>query len=173
MASRGIGGDDGPTLWMFIACILIWGKIQGWFNAASDKLSGNLANPLQPETTAQIKAKEAQVKKITYRSSNLTQKLDHYQQIADAQYKELESYLNVDEDRLIAMLKPLNKDELIAVYKCFGVRDSTSTTGGLLATGTGNIFDFYNEILTDSTFGGQDLTDMRKIWLKTGLWATV
>ena len=122
--ARGLGGDDGPTLWMFIACILIWGKVKGWFDEASDKLSGNLANPFQPETTAQIKAKEKHVKTVTYRASHFPpgRKLDYYQQLAEAQFDEMQSAVNIDEDKLINMLKPLNADELKAVYKCFGVR---------------------------------------------------
>jgi hypothetical protein len=166
--ARGIGGDDGPSLWMFLACILIWGKIQGWFNAASDKLSGNLANPFQSETTEDIKKKEKQVSGVSYKVSNLPNKLAHYQQIAQAQWDEMHSIGNIDEDKLISTLKPLNKDELIAVFKAFGVKENTVLG---VASMTGTIFDFYQKYLTDSTFGGNDLTDMWNVWKKTGLWA--
>lgn len=173
MASRGIGGDDGPTVWMFIACILVWGKVKGWFDAAGSELDKNHVNPFQPETNAEVRNKEKLVKEITYRSSNLKHKLTYYQQIADSQYQELMSTFNIDEDKLINMLKPLNVDELKAVAKCFGVRDSASVKSLGFATGTGTIFEYYNELLSDSTFGGDDLSQMRKIWSKTGLWAIV
>lgn len=167
--ARGLGGDDGPTVWMFIACILVWGKIQGWFNSVSDSVSGNLANPIQTETTAQIKAKEKGVKEIAYRSSQFQNghKLAFYQNIADRQYSEMENWLNVDEDVLLDSLRGLNTDELKAVAKCFGVRDN-AVLG--VAQSTGTLFDFYDKILSDSTFGGNDLSNMKKIWAKTGLW---
>ena len=164
--ARGIGGDDGPTLWMFVACILIWGKIQGWFGSLSDSVSGNLANPIQNETTAQIRAKEKAVKAVTYRSSALKgHPLSFYQQIADAQYDELLSWFNVDEDKLINMLKGLNKDELKAVYKCFGARDN-KVLG--VAQSTLTLMEFYSAIFEDG-WAGNDLTNMRKIWAGTGL----
>lgn len=169
--ARGIGGDDGPTLWMFIACILIWGKVKGWFDSGLSELDKNHANIFQPETTAEIQNKEKIVKEISYRSSALKHKLSFYQQIADAQHKELMSTFNIDEDKLIAMLKPLNVDELKAVAKSFGVRDSASIKSLGFATGTGTIFEYYDELLSDSTLGGDDLTQMRKIWQPTGLWA--
>lgn len=166
--ARGIGGDDGPTLWMFVACILIWGKVQGWFSAAGDALGGNLANPLQDETTDQIRAKEKRVKDVKYKPTNLPKVLGFYEQIADDQYSEMLNWFNVDEDKLINQVKSLNKDELTAVYKSFGVRDN-KVLG--VAQSTMNLLEFYQKLLTDSTFGGDDLTTMRKIWAKTGLWA--
>lgn len=169
--ARGIGGDDGPTLWMFIACILIWGKVKGWFDSGMTELDKNHVNPFQPETNAEVRTKEKFVKEITYRSSKLTHKPTYYQQLADAQYKELMSTFNIDETKLINMLKGLNVDELKAVAKAFGARDSVSMKSLGFATGTGTIFEYYEELLTDSTLGGDDLTQMRKIWQPTGLWA--
>lgn len=171
--ARGIGGDDGPTLWMFIACILIWGKVKGWFDSASDKLSGNLANPFQPETTADIKRKEAQVSGVFFRSSKFPpgRTLSFYQDVAAEQFKELTSSFNIDEDRLITMLKGFNVDELKAVYKSFGVKDATVL--GVVAGWTADLFGWYEHLLTDSTFGGNDLTTMRKIWQPTGLWVSI
>jgi hypothetical protein len=166
--ARGIGGEDGPSLWMFICVILVWGAVKKWFSDASDKLDQNYANPFQQETTKQIQAKEKAVKNTTYKASNLRHKLDYYQQVADAQREEFTATFNIDEDKLISMLKDFNKDELLAVYKCFGVQDATILG---IATATGNIFDFYNHLLTDSTLGGNDLSAMRAIWKKTGLWA--
>lgn len=169
--ARGIGGDDGPTLWMFIACILIWGKIQGWFGSVSSSLSGNLANPFQPETTADIKRKEKQVTSITYRSSKLTKPVAYYQDVASAQYNELCSTWNIDEDKLLDMLKGFNVDELKAVAKNFGVKDANVL--GLVAGWTGNIFDWYDHLLKDTAIGGNDLTAMRAIWKPTGLWSAL
>lgn len=170
--ARGIGGDDGPSLWMFIAVILVWGKIQGWFGEAKDKLNENWVNPFQPETNKQVQAKEKAVKNVTYRASQFQhgRKLDYYQQIADSQREEFAATFNIDEDKLLDQLKDLNKDELIAVYKCFGVQDATFLG---VATATGTIFDFYNHLLTDTRLGGNDLTAMRNIWKKTGLWANL
>ncbi|RYE91507.1 MAG: hypothetical protein EOO37_00060 [Cytophagaceae bacterium] len=171
--ARGIGGDDGPTLWMFVACILIWGKVKGWFDSGLSELDKNHANPFQPETNAEIRNKEKVVKEIAYRPSKFQNghKLSYYQQLADSQFKELMSTFNIDEDKLINMLKPLNVDELKAVAKCFGVRDSASIKSLGFATGTGTIFEYYDELLSDSTLGGNDLTQMRKIWQPTGLWS--
>lgn len=154
---------------MFVACILIYQMVKGWWNKAEDKLNGNLANPFQTETTEQIRKKEAAVKATTYRSSNLRHKnIDYYQQLADSQFEEMTSSYNIDEDKLIAQLKPLNTDELRAVYKCFGVKDANVL--GTVAAWTQDIFGWYNHLLSDTVLGGKDLTAMRAVWAKTGLW---
>lgn len=165
--ARGLGGDDGPSVWMFLACILIWGKVQGWFNSVKEDLSGNLANPFQAETTADIRKMEKKIKNTPFSSSALRKPRTHYEEIADAQHKEMTSSFNIDEDRLYQMLELLNVDELKAVYVSFGARDSTAL--GITAW-TGDIFKWYQHLLTDSTFGGNDLSDMRALWKKTGLW---
>lgn len=164
--ARGLGGEDGPSLWMFVAVVLVWGKIQGWFGEVKADLSGNLANPLQDETTDQIRAKEKRVAATQVRLSTLPKSATYYQDLADDLYSEMQSWFNVDEEKLLDICKPLTKDELLAVYKAFGVKDN-KVLG--VAQSTGTLIDFFKKCLSDG-LTGNDKTNMKAIWKKTGLW---
>lgn len=159
---------------MFVACILIFQMLKKWWDAASDKIEGavntNYGGPLQGETTEDIKKKENLIKQVSYRSSQFPKgrKLSYYQHIADTQWKELEAFVNTDEDKLIAQVASLNTDELKAVYKCFGLKERTFAK---LTVKSGDLFDFYEDVLSDGILAGDDLSRMRKVWAKTGLWA--
>lgn len=173
--ARGLGGDDGPSVWMFAACILIWMKVKGWFDSGAAEFDKNHANIFQAETTAEIQRKTSAAKAVAFRSSRFPpgRKLSYYSKLADDQYKELSSNLNIDEDKLINALRVLNADELKAVFVSFGVRDLSNLNSLGLAMTTGNIFDFYDRLLSDSWAGGNDYSNMKSIWAKTGLWGTL
>jgi hypothetical protein len=176
--ARGLGGDDGPSLWMFVACVLVWGKVAGWFNRTSDKVSSTLelgknsGGVFQSETTEEIGFYETQVKGWTTAWSTLPQKRKYYQAIAMKIFTHVKDnfgYLsNIDEDYLINLCKPLTANELKAVAICFGVKDINNGVG--LTSWTGHIIHLWETILEDSVVGGNDLTNMKKIWGKTGLW---
>jgi hypothetical protein len=166
--ARGLGGDDGPSLFMFIAVILIWGSIKDWFSRASDKvedtLGGNLPNPLQAETKKQIQDKEKRVaatqNKVRY--STLPHPVSYYQQIADDFFEEMGSWFNVDKTRMLARCKMLSADELKAVYVAFDVRDNNLLG---VAQSTGTLLDWFGKL-----YSGDQKAEMKKVWAKTGLW---
>lgn len=170
--ARGIGGEDGPSIFMFVACVLIWGKVAGWFEKAQNgvisglELGQNSAGPLQAETTVEISTMEAEVKSWPVAWSQLPKPKTYYQNIANQLWDESKSKLNIDEARMIALCRPLSKNELMAVAKCFGVRES-SMLG--LTTWTGHIFKAF-DLVFDGMFKKDDLAQMKKIWSVTRLW---
>ena len=56
--ARGIGGDDGPTLWMAVAVIVCWGAFKSWFAEAKGDVKDqlgigkNTAGPFQDQTSS-------------------------------------------------------------------------------------------------------------------------
>lgn len=169
--ARGIGGDDGPSIWMFAACILIWYKLSDMWKAGKksvqDELNTNHASILQPETTAEISRLEKKVAAITYKPSQLTQPKVYYTNVANTCWKELSANYNTDEEKLFDLLEPMNADELKCVAKEFGVKESTTLF--VVTSHTVDIFSAFDLVLTDGLFG-KDLTKMHSIWKKTGLW---
>ena len=168
--ARGIGGDDGPSLFMMAACVLIWYKLSDMFkagkDAVEDELNTNHAGVFQQETSSDIKRMEKTVSGIAYRSSKLTKPKANYTSIADALWVELKAKFNTDEGKMFDLLTPLNADELKCVAKEFGVRE-TNFLGFTTATVT--LFNAFDQVLTDGLFS-KDLTSMHSIWKKTGLW---
>lgn len=130
------------------------------------EIGKNSAGIFQHETTKDIDKKQSFVDKIAVTTTRLKYNSAHYLAIADMCFDELTAWLNVDEPRLFAALENLNVYELRAVAKSFGVRE-TSIVGFTSSTFT--IFDLMGHTLKDGRFGN-DLTKMRKIWAKTGLW---
>lgn len=170
--AKGILGDDGPSVWTFVAVILFWGWLKGQFNSGKKsvvdtlEIGQNSGGPLQPETTAQISAMQAFVNQIPVTPSRLRYKLSYYQSVADTIWDELISPVNIDEPKLFALLGPMSVYELRAVAKSFGIKEP-GVLG--LTVRTLTIFKAFEWKLTDGIFGN-DLYTMRKIWGKTGLW---
>lgn len=170
--ARGILGDDGPSLWIFISVILIW----AWIQKTTDKVvkgvkSGfeigeNSAGPLQPETTKDIANLQAFVDAIPITSSRLKYPISHYQSIADDCWTELISPINIDEAKLFGMFQHLTVYELRAVAKKFGLKEPAFLG---LTVKTLTIFKAFEWKLSDGVFGN-DLSKMRTIWAKSGLW---
>jgi hypothetical protein len=170
--ARGIGGEDGPSLWTFLCCILVFFWLRSATAKATKKvedvleLGKNSGGPLQPETTAQISALEKSVDQIAVSVRKLKYKMPHYQAIADDIWAELTSVFNIDEAKMFDELKPLDANELRAVAKCFGIKEP-AVLG--LTTRTLTIFKAFEWKLSDGMMGNY-LTQMRKIWAKSGLW---
>lgn len=168
--ARGIGGDDGPSVFMFAACVLIFFKLSDWAKAGKDAVSAELdtnhASPFQSQTTSEIKKMEKYVAGITYRSSNLKKPAATYVSIANQCWKELSADWYVSDRKLFDLLDPLNADELKAVAKAFGVKESTALG---ITSGTYTIFTAFDEVLEDG-YVFKDLAKMHLIWKKTGLW---
>lgn len=172
--ARGIGGDDGPSLWMFLACILIWGKIQGWFNSVKkgveDIADTNYANPMQEESTSDIKLMKDNVSRIAVPWSRLGKNArSRFNTLAMKHRQLMDTGGNMDEAALYAQVESLTADQLRALAYCFGVQDRTN---GLISIWTGDIFRWYEKALDDVHWFGSEteLDKMRKIWAKTGLW---
>lgn len=169
--ARGIGGDDGPSVWMFVACILIWYKLAALFksgkDAVSDELKVNHASILQHETTSEIARLERKVKAITYRPSKLVHPKVYYTNLANTCWKELSANYYTSERELFNLLTPLNPDELKCVAKEFGVKESTTLM--VITSHTMDIFAAFDYVLEDGVLF-KDLTKMHKIWKVTGLW---
>jgi hypothetical protein len=172
--ARGILGDDGPTLWTFIAVILMWGAFKTWFSETKENVKDtlgigqNTAGPLQAETSADIKTMEGQVKSWHCDYSKLPNGPTYYSNIANKLWSEIDvpKLINVDEAAAIALLKPLSKNELMAVAKAFGVREDTSLG---LTTWSGHIFRALDRAFT-GMFKAGDMAQMKKIWAPTKLW---
>ena len=181
--ARGILGDDGPSLFMFIAVILIWGTIQRWASNAGDKLGAakdsladkleigkNSASIWQAQTTAQISQMETMVKSIAVPYSKLPHPPNFYKQTADAMWKEMTSTINIDEWAIVEMVRVFSKDELLAVAKAFGVREVSDWKNlGLTTAWTGTIFDAMT-IAFDGYFKESERLAMHRIWAKTKMW---
>jgi len=173
--ARGIGGDDGPSLWMFLACILIWGKIQGWFTSAkqsvNDVLDTNYSNPVQNETTADIKLMKDAAARIAVSWSKLGNNArTKFKALAMKHRQTMDTGGNMDEAALFAQVEHLSADQLRALAHCFGVQDRTN---GVMSIWTGDIFYWYEKGLDDVQWYPSyqtELARMRKIWAKTGLW---
>lgn len=170
--SKGIGGEDGPSVWTFLCVILVWSWVKSSATSAKKsvvdtlEIGKNSAGPFQPETTKDIDKKLAFVDKIPVTATRLKHNMAHYRAIADMCFDELTSWINVDEPRLFAALEHLTVYELRAVAKSFGVRE-TNIIG--FTTSSFTIFDLMGHTLKDGRFGN-DLAKMHKIWSKTGLW---
>ena len=166
-----MGGDDGPSVFMFFSCVLIFMWLRNTANKVGDtvsetlELGQNSGGPLQAETTTEISQMEKQVKSITYRLSALRHPKAYFTNIANKIWTELGA-MNTSESDIISWLKPMNTDELKCVAKEFGVRERT-TFG--LTTVSCTIFKAFDDNFTDGILGN-DLTAMHKIWAKTGLW---
>lgn len=174
--ARGIGGDDGPSIFMFAACILIFGQLKSWFNKAGDKANElankNYANPFQQETTSEIDMMTKNAKKISVNWKALppAKNITYFQRLALSHKQVMDTQGNMDEDKLFSQVEKLTANELRALAYCFGVQDRTN---GLISIWTGDIFMWYDKGLDDITLYPGYITElarMRAIWAKTGLW---
>lgn len=173
--ARGLGGDDGPTLFMFLACILIWGWIQQKAKAVKDSvnevLDTNYANPIQKETTDDIKMMKAAVAAIPVPWSKLGKGAKNkFKQLAMKHRQTMDTQWNMDEAALFSQVENLSADQLKALAYCFDVQDRTN---GVMSIWSGDIFLWYERALDDVSLPFQDETElarMRRIWAKTGLW---
>lgn len=168
---------------MFIAVILIWGTIQRWVSTAGDKLGSakdtladkleigkNSASIWQEQTTAQIAKMEETVKAIPVPYSKLPHSPAFYLQTADAMWREMTSQFNIDEWKIVEMVRVLTKDELLAVAKAFGVREVADwKTFGFTTAWTGTIFDAMT-VAFDGYFKESERLAMHRIWAKTKMW---
>lgn len=165
--ARGIGGEDGPSVWMFLTVILVWAWVKSTFTSAKNsvvdtlEIGKNSGGPFQSESTADIDRKNRFIDKIPVTHTRLPHSSQHYRDIADMLQSELTATFNTDEPKMFAALTPLSLYELRAVAKAFGVRENS--VGFTYYTYT--LFDIMTKVLS-----GSDLTRMRKIWAKTGLW---
>lgn len=170
--AKGIGGEDGPSLWMFIAVVLVWGKLSQLATKTKNdtakflELGKNSGGPFQPETTAEISVMTKFVARIPVTPSRLKHKLPYYKAIADLVWEELKAQFFTNDTRMFEALEPLTLYELRAVAKEFGVRETTLFG---MTTETVTIFTGFDKVLKNGMLGN-DLTRMHKIWAKTGLW---
>lgn len=170
--AKGIGGEDGPSLWMFIAVVLVWGKLSQLATKTKNdtakflELGKNSGGPFQPETTAEITVMTKFVARIPVTPSRLKHKLPYYKAIADLVWEELKAQFFTNDTRMFEALEPLTVYELRAVAKEFGVRETTLFG---MTTETVTIFTGFDKVLKNGMLGN-DLTRMHKIWAKTGLW---
>jgi hypothetical protein len=172
--ARGIGGDDGPSIWMAVAVICVWGYVKTQVNSAKKtvvaglELGQNSAGPLQEQTSADIAESESAVKSWHCTWSALPKPKTYYQNIANKLWTEMRSSFNIDEAAMIAMCKPLTTNELMAVAICFGVKEATTPFFGL-TTWTGHIFQAF-DVALEGYFKSNDRAAMKKIWAPTKLW---
>lgn len=170
--AKGILGDDGPTLWTFIAVILMWGAFKTWFSETKNSVTStlgigkNTAGPLQSQSSSDIELAENTVKGWYVGWASLKLPKTYYQNLADKLWVEMNSGINIDEALLISMCQPLSKNELMAVAKCFGVKEA-SMMG--LTTWSGHIFQAF-DIAFEGMFKKAELAQMKKIWAVTKLW---
>jgi hypothetical protein len=168
-----MGGDDGPTLWMVVAVICVWGVIKAQLKSAKDtvvsglELGQNSAGPLQAQTSQDIKNAEDAVKSWNVSWSVLPRPKTYYDNIATKLWQEMNSKFNIDEAAMVSWCQPLSKQELMAVAKCFGVKEATTFFG--LTTWTGHIFQAF-DIALDGMFKTKEMAAMKKIWSVTKLW---
>lgn len=169
----GIGGDDGPSLWMAVAVIVCWGAFKSWASEAKKDVSDtlgigkNTAGPFQDQTSSEIEQIEATVKSWPVTWSALPHPKSYYDSIAAKMWREMTSPVNIDEEQLIAWVKPLSKVELVAVAKCFGVKEATTFFG--FTAWTGHIFQAM-DVAFDGMFKKNELAQMKKIWSVTKMW---
>lgn len=180
MASRGIQGDTMTMLAFGAAAVLLWNKVSSAADRAATKVGGvleigkNSGGIFQKESTDEINQYEAEVKTWHYNPQGFPKgrTIAYYRTIANKIYVEVKNNLgytsNIDEDYLINLCKPLNANELRALAVCFGVKDFNNAFG--MTSFTGHLFHLFDELLTDSPLGGQDLSKMKTIWAKTGIW---
>lgn len=170
--AKGIGGEDGPSIWTFLCVILVW----KWFQSETAKLEKgvkgifhvgeNTSGPLQKQTSSEIAKLENEIKRIPVTASRLKFPLVHYTSLAEMIWTEVNSWTpNVA--RIFEELEPLSVYELRAVAHEFGTRETS--VFGLLTLKTYTIFTAFDSILRDATFD-KGLTRMHNIWHKTGLW---
>lgn len=170
--AKGILGDDGPSLWMFIAVVLMWGAFKTWFSETKKGVKDtfgighNTAGPLQSQSTADIERLENQVKSWHVQWSALTKPKTYYDNIADQLEREMLSPVNIDEEKLIALCRGLNKNELMAVAVCYGVKETTFVG---LTTSTVHIFGAFDFALS-GMFKKAEMAEMKRIWAPTRLW---
>jgi hypothetical protein len=173
--ARGFQGDTLSTVLMIGAGVLVWQKMSKTVDKVGERLGVgvNSAGVFQSETTDEINAYQKEVDAWSCnwaalgpngksKAKTLANKI--FVALRDG-FGALE---NVDEDKLFALLRPLSANELRAVAISFGVPDKNNLLG--LTLFTGHIFRWFEEVLHDNYLQGHDLTEMRKIWAKTGLW---
>lgn len=172
--ARGVGGDDGPSVWMIVAVICVWGVVKAQLKSAKDtvvsglELGQNSAGPLQSQTSQDIKNSEDTVKSWHVTWSALPKPKTFYDNLANRLWQEMNSRFNIDESAMIAWCQPLTKVELMAVAKSFGVKEATTPFFGL-TTWTGHIFQAF-DVALDGMFKTKELAAMKKIWAPTKLW---
>ena len=166
--ARGILGDDGPTIWMLIACILFWGKITDWWGSATNKLDDvvkTTSGVFQSETSDDLSLMQKQVNGWSVPWSTLPKKRIHYEEVAATLWTEMKKTF-VDEAKIIAICTGLTAGELKAVAKSFGVKKE-KTFG--LTVWEGHIFAAFAQVCEDNIIS-DDLTQLRNIWKKSGIW---
>lgn len=160
--------------------MLIWNKFSGAANKGLDKaktvfeIGQNSGGVFQQETTEEINQYEGEVKLWHYNPQGFPKgrSIAFYKAIATKIYVHVKNNFgyasNIDEDYLLNLCKPLTANELRAVAVSFGVKDINNAAG--MTSWTGHIFHLFDSILTDTFAGGNDMTAMKTIWAKTGLW---
>jgi len=166
--AKGILGDDGPTIWMLIACILFWGKITDWWGSATNKVDDVIkttSGVFQSQTSDDLSLMQKQVAAWTVPWSTLPKKKIQYTEIASKLWTEMKAF-SVDEAKIIATCTALSAGELRAVAKEFGVKKER-TFG--MTVWEGHIFAAFAEVCEDNIIS-DDLTQLRTIWKKSGIW---
>lgn len=175
MAARGFQGDTLTTVFMLAAGVLVWNKLSNTVDKVGKNLEfgQNSGGIFQNETTEEINVYESEVKNWSANWATLgAAGKTKCTNIANKLYVEVKNNFgyssNIDEDYMINLCKPLNANELRAVAILFGVKDINNFAG--LTSWSGHIFHLFDTVLTDTMFGGNDLTNMKTVWAKSGLW---
>jgi hypothetical protein len=159
---------------LIVGGMFLWNKLSGVADKVGKRLEigENSGGVLQSETTEQIDVYEAEVKTWHCDWAALGNRKTACKAIANKIYTHVKDHAgytsNIDEDYLIGLCKPLSSNELRAVAILFGVKDLNNFFG--FTVWTGHIFHLFDSILTDSYVGGNDMSKMKEIWSKTGLW---
>lgn len=170
--ARGIGGEDGPSLWMFIAVLAVWATVRSALTSAKNSvvdglgIGQNTAGPLQAETSSEIQTMEDEVKSWPVSWSSLPRPKTYYSNIASKLWNEVKASVNIDEALMVDLCRPLTKNELFAVAKLFGVRESSSLG---FTTWSGHIFKAFDLALA-GMFKSSEMAEMKRIWSVTRLW---
>lgn len=136
------------------------------------KLFGMVVNVAGGDTQVSIdknNAAEQDMKEASYgfNYNSLPHPKQVYQQIADQQFAAME-YAGTDFTSLMNGVKDLTKNELMAVYYLYGLRQIATfgTTDSLKK----NLMQAYADELTNwSLWGKSQVEQMQDVWNKTGL----
>lgn len=171
--ARGIGGEDGPSVWMFVAVVVVWGAVRQWFTETKksvvDKfeIGQNSGGPMQDQSSAEIQTMQSEVDSWHVAYSALPKPKTYYHTIVNVLKAEMSSNINIDEARIISLCRPLSRNELMAVAKIFGVWDRNYIFG--LTAWTGNIFQAF-DIAFKGMYKDDEMAQLKKIWAVTKLW---
>lgn len=123
------------------------------------------------DSEANLNALQTNVNSAYVNKANLHKALSYYSSMSETLYTSMEHWQPASftlPESIYTELSKLNKDELVQIYKDFGLRDNHVF---LINQGRGDLIWWFKQELSDPWFFGFNYrTEMQKIWSKTGLW---